>query len=74
MILDVHCQPFDRRIETGSFGNGPAFQNAVEFQTEIVMQVTCGMLLNNEQTSIFLALLTLRFGRSLKMTFSMVLL
>ena len=38
MILGPHRQPLVGRVEAGTFGHGPAQQNAVQLQPEIVMQ------------------------------------
>jgi hypothetical protein len=36
------------RVERGTFGDGPRFEDPVEFEPQIVMQVRCRMLLYNE--------------------------
>ena len=46
MILGPHRQPLVGRIEAGPFGHGPAQQNAVQFQPEIVMQTRGVVLLD----------------------------
>ena len=49
MIFDLHGEPFDGRVEARPFGNGPAFENAVEFEPKVVMQVAGGCFLNDEE-------------------------
>jgi len=49
MVLNVHRQPLRGGVKRRPFGDGPAFQNAIEFQTKVVVQMRRGMLLDNER-------------------------
>src|SRR6266404_2627679 len=48
MILDVDGEPLVRRIEARSLRHRPAFERAVELETEVVMQAAGGVLLHDE--------------------------
>jgi len=48
MILNRQREPFDSRIERGSFGHCPGLQYAAILEPEIVMKISSLMLLNNE--------------------------
>ncbi|MNZ43557.1 hypothetical protein D3C78_611620 [compost metagenome] len=48
VILYVHRQASHLGVQGGPFGDGPAFQRTVQFQTEVVMQVAGVVLLNAE--------------------------
>ena len=58
MILGPHRQPLVRRVEAGTFGHGPAQQNAVQFQPEIVMQAR-GVVFLDEVRKLLLSRLDL---------------
>ena len=62
VIFDLYCQPFDARIETGPFRQGPALQHAIHLQAEIVMQPPRCMLLNDEAQSRMPALIRRYFA------------
>ena len=53
MILHLYPQAFDGRIEARTFGHCPTLQHAIQFQSEVVMQPTGGMFLNNESRGAF---------------------
>src|ERR1700736_172609 len=48
VVLDVQCQPLVGRVETVTFGYRPAQQHTVKIETEIVVEVAGGMLLDDE--------------------------
>ena len=48
VVLDLHRQPLDRRVEARPLGHGPALHHAVELEPEIEVQVTGGVLLDDE--------------------------
>ena len=47
VVLDVHREPLGRRVHTGTLGNGPTLERAVELEPEVVVQPPCGVLLNH---------------------------
>jgi hypothetical protein len=49
MILDTDGQAFLRRVQRWLFRNGPALEDAVRFQAEVVMEPGGMMLLNDEE-------------------------
>ena len=51
MILHHHGQPLFGRIERRALGNGPRFQRAVDFQAQIVVQMSGVMALDAELTA-----------------------
>src|SRR5688572_25206585 len=61
MILRADRKPLIGRIETRPAGNGPAQQNAIELQPEIIMLACRPMMLDDEETAAALAPF-LRFG------------
>ncbi len=48
MVLDVQREPPLARVEARALGHGPGEQHAVQFEAEIVVQGTRGMLLDDE--------------------------
>src|SRR2546428_11374106 len=48
MIFDVDGEPLVRRIETRSLRHRPAFERAVELETEVVMQAAGGGRLHDK--------------------------
>jgi hypothetical protein len=48
MVFDMHGQPLHRRIEARPLGHGPTFEDAFEFQAEIIMEMAGRMLLNDK--------------------------
>ena len=46
MIFRAHGKPFFGRIEAWAFGDGPALENSVELEPQIVMQAPRFVLLN----------------------------
>ena len=74
MILDLNCEPLVMRIERGSLGDGPGFEDAVQFESQVVVQVRCRMLLNHE-AEIFRRLdlrISAGFGRLREVAFGSV--
>src|SRR5207247_9118148 len=52
VILDLHCEALDRRIQARAFGYGPAFHHSVKLQAQIEVEIARGVLLYDEtQTS-----------------------
>jgi hypothetical protein len=49
VIFHVHGKVLGQRLQTGAFGYCPRLQNAVTFQSEIIMQARCVMALNAEK-------------------------
>ena len=48
VVFDLDRQAFLRRIETRSLRHGPALQNAVVFETEVIMQAPRRVFLHDE--------------------------
>ena len=46
MVFDLDREPLVVGIEGRALGDGPGFEDAVEFEPQVVMQVRCRMLLN----------------------------
>ena len=59
MILHLHRQTFVMRIKARAFMNCPAFQYAIQFQTEIIMQMRCSVFL--DEIAVTFALFDKRF-------------
>ena len=53
VILDVHRQPLDRRIERRALRHGPREQDAVVLEAEVVVQVAGEVLLDAEEQRCF---------------------
>ena len=49
VILDFHREPLLAHLQRRALGNGPGFQNAIEFEPEIVVQPPSRMFLHDEQ-------------------------
>lgn len=49
MVLNRHREPFDSRIERGSFGHRPGLQYAANLKPEIVMKISPLMLLDHKE-------------------------
>src|SRR5262249_25437482 len=47
MILDLHRKPLLVGIKARAAGDRPALHHAVEFQPQVIMQPSCGVLLND---------------------------
>ena len=73
MVLHMYGETPLGRIEARAFGNGPARQNTADLKSEIIVQLSRGMLLHDE-AQLFSALLNLaaRFRRGVKITFAAV--
>src|SRR6185437_3928144 len=52
MILDLDGEPLVMRIEGRSLGDSPGFEDAIQFQSQIIVQVQCRMLLNHESEAL----------------------
>lgn len=48
MVFDLYGELFVMWIQVWFFGNGLAFEYVVEFQLEVVMQLMCMMVLDEE--------------------------
>jgi hypothetical protein len=48
MVFDLDCEPLVMRIEGRALGDGPGFENAAQFESQVVMQVRCRMLLDDK--------------------------
>src|SRR6266487_121589 len=48
VVFHHQCQPFHFGIQRGTFGYRPAFQDAIKFQPEIIMQAGSLVLLHDE--------------------------
>ena len=46
MILDVYREGFHPRIKARSLGHGPAFQDTIKFQPEIIVEMAGIVLLD----------------------------
>ena len=62
MVLCPDRQPFVGRIQTGSFGDGPAQQDALEFQPEVIVQTGGIMLLDQVREFLRFVPLPVRAG------------
>jgi hypothetical protein len=51
MIFDLDRERTLARVEARSFWNGPAFENALQFEAEVVVQPGGGVFLHDEQVS-----------------------
>lgn len=49
MIFDLHGQPFDLGVGGGAFGNGPAFHDAIQFESKIEVEL-CGVVFLNDES------------------------
>ena len=49
MILDHHGETFFTVVEGRAFGDGPGLEDAVQLQTEVIMQTAGVMLLDEER-------------------------
>src|SRR5262249_39285237 len=50
MIFDLHRQSLVRGVEIGPLGNGPALQDTVELEAEVVMEGRRIVLLDDERS------------------------
>jgi hypothetical protein len=48
VVLDLHGQPADRRVERRALGHGPAEQRAIELEAQVVVQAGGPMALHDE--------------------------
>ena len=48
MVLDLDREPLVVGIEGRTLGDSPGFEDAVEFEPQVVVQMRCRMLLNDE--------------------------
>ena len=48
MVFDLDREPLVMRIERRAFGDGPGFEDAIEFKPQVIMKVRCRMFLNDE--------------------------
>ena len=48
MVFHLHGEALYRRVQTGALGHSPALHHAVELEPQVVVQVTGGVLLNDE--------------------------
>src|SRR5450631_980872 len=48
MVFHLDRETLVMRIEGRALGDGPGFEDAVEFEPQVVMQVRCRMLLNDK--------------------------
>ena len=46
MVFDLDREPLVVGIEGRALGDGPGFEDAVQFESQVVMQMRCRMLLN----------------------------
>src|SRR5205823_8312675 len=72
MIFDLDGEALDGGIEAGALRDGPAFQDAVQFQAEIVVKPTGVVLLYDVRASCRRRLLAARFGRAVELPFAFV--
>src|SRR5262249_32981481 len=47
--------------------HGPAFHHAVELESQVIMQASCGVLLDDIAVARMLGLVAARFGRDIKL-------
>ena len=62
VILGLHRETANARIEARAFRHGPAQEHAVQLETEVVVHVARAMLLNDEREPAAFALDDLPFG------------
>ena len=48
VIFDLHCQAFVGGIHRRTFGDRPGFQDAIEFEAQIVVEAGGGVFLDDE--------------------------
>jgi hypothetical protein len=48
MVFDEHGEVFDAGIHRGALGDGPAFQDAFDLESEVVVEVGSGVFLDDE--------------------------
>ncbi len=48
VVLDLHRQPLDARIETRSLGHRPTLHHSIELEPKIEVEVARGMLLHHK--------------------------
>src|SRR5256714_15271144 len=51
MIFDLHCKPFHRWISTRTLRNCPTLHDPIELEAKIEVEMTRGVLLNDEAES-----------------------
>ena len=72
MILHFHRETLVRGIERWAFRDRPGFQNAIEFEAEVVVQAGSPMLLHNKAVTGFLFELGGRLGCRIETPFSLI--
>jgi len=63
MILNVNGESFITLFRRKALWHGPGFENALEFQAEIVVQLSRGVLLDDEEAAVGGAGAAERLGR-----------
>ncbi len=62
MVFYLHGQSFIGGVERRAFGDGPAFQDAVHFQPEVIVEAGCGMFLHDEPQGFVIRIAALGSG------------
>ena len=73
MVFDVHGETAFGGIERGSFRDGPAFQDAVNFEAEIVVEPGSVVFLDDEALSAGGVFASFGLGRFAEVAFTFVL-
>ena len=72
MVLRLHREPLDLRIEARPFGDGPAQQHAVELEAEVVVEPARRVLLDDVREALSRPLLAARLRRAREVALAMV--
>ena len=51
MIFDLHCKSLHAGIEGWSFGDGPRLEDAVYFETKVIVQLSGAMFLDHKHAT-----------------------
>src|SRR5205823_5046930 len=68
MIFDPDGEPLLRWIETRTASDGPALENAIKLEPEIVVETRCRVFLNDEPPALLLCFPPLGLGRAAEVT------
>src|SRR5262245_23685645 len=72
VIFDLDSQAFFSRYQTRPARHCPAFHYPVEFETQIIVQASCGVLLNDKSTATFARHLAFRLSGDTEIAFGPV--
>ena len=72
MVFGAHGKPLVGRVQARPLGNGPAFEDAVYFETEVPMETCGGMFLHDEAVAGFLGDSAFGFARAPEITLGII--